>query len=327
MLTNHPLFLLFAVHFQKSLPSGVRYILDIDTGAAVEEVGELARGGGHYAVSSTVRLVKTFNYRSLNLLQRHLAAAHSSALDVPPFYHPDSTIFSAKNAQRHENLLTRSTGAVSGQQYSSSNNHHHHKSAVFGLHHLSNSAHLPSSGHRTGHSKHVTSSSNGSSSLTLSASLSIYSNYGGYTGGISSSLRPKIVALLRGSCRAGPSLRPSRKPIRFLLNYRIAQTFEQLLNEISASVVASQCQQQVQQQHHQLNVVGAVHQVYGLATNKRVSWVKLKKLIKIFFVINFYLNFADKLTRRLFSRQRVRLPHLRTHRTLFPSWFYAWWVW
>ena len=103
---------------------------------------------------------------------------------------------------------------------------------------LSHSAHTPRPKHP---------SSNGSS-LTLSASLSLYSS--GAT-----TVRPKIIALLRGSCRAGPSLRPSRHAFRFLLNHRIAQNYEQLLTEISKCV--------------QLNV-GAVHRVYGLSSNKKV---------------------------------------------------------
>ncbi|KAH9520600.1 Serine/threonine-protein kinase dclk1, variant 2 [Dermatophagoides farinae] len=68
--------------------------------------------------------------------------------------------------------------------------------------------------------------------------------------------RPKLVALLRGSCRAVPSMRPSRRVFRFLFNHRIAQNYEQLLNEISKSV--------------KLNV-GAVHRIYGLSSSKKIT--------------------------------------------------------
>ena len=271
-------------------------MLDIATGTAVQSVGELAVGG-QYAVSSTVRLVRSLHYPSLSLLHRHLAAvaAAAAAANSPSTVDGGTTCSTsfyeqsaARNGGGKDSLLTRSTGAVSGGGGGSHHHHHHHhhKSAVFGAQYLlSTSAHLPRSHSPSSTGKPIvvppsSSCSNGSSSLTLSASHSLHSNcgtlytgstvFGGLSSSSSAAIRPKIVALLRGSCRAAPSLRPSRRPIRFLLNYRIAQTFEQVLNEISAAVVASQCQTQVQQQHHQLNVGGAVHQLYGLATNKRV---------------------------------------------------------
>lgn len=72
------------------------------------------------------------------------------------------------------------------------------------------------------------------------------------------SIRPKIIALLRGSCRGAPAFRPSRRAFRFLINQRIAQNYEQLLNEISKCV--------------KLNV-GAVHRICAFSTSKKVHFL------------------------------------------------------
>ena len=116
--------------------------------------------------------------------------------------------------------------------------------------------------------KHL--SSNGSS-LTLSTNgpLSLHSTTSNIT-----NVRSKIVALLRGSCRAAPSLRPPRRAFRFLLNHRIAQNYEQLLNEISACV--------------QLNV-GAVHKIYGLSTAKKAISNLISYLSSIYLNVSFFL--------------------------------------
>nr|XP_046919044.1 probable serine/threonine-protein kinase clkA [Dermatophagoides farinae] len=103
----------------------------------------------------------------------------------------------------------------------------------------------------------MTTSSTASSTQTLSTSTTTMTT----TTMSSNSLqycafRPKLVALLRGSCRAVPSMRPSRRVFRFLFNHRIAQNYEQLLNEISKSV--------------KLNV-GAVHRIYGLSSSKKIT--------------------------------------------------------
>lgn len=195
-LLTRTFFLFYCI--QKTLPCGVRYILDIaSNGAPVESVQDL-RLNSLYACSSTVHFV---------------------GLDYGQLSH-DQTDQSTNGRQAF--------GAVGNSTLAANR--------LLGL---ISSAHIPRPKH---------ASSNGSS-LTLSASLSLYSS------GVSA-VRPKIVALLAGACRAAPPLRPSRRAFRFLLNHRIALTFEQLLNEISNCV--------------HLNI-GAVHRVYGLSSNKKVT--------------------------------------------------------
>lgn len=200
---------------QKTLPSGVRFILGAESGTPLESVHDL-RLNGLYLCSSTPHYVR-LNYGQL----RMQSSSGGTAADQ---------VDNSSTGHRNHHL-NRATAT----------------SRLFGM--LSTSVQVPS----RHHSKHP--SSNGSS-LTLSTNGPLSSLSHSLTSN-PSAVRPKIVALLQGSCRAAPTLRPSRRAFRFLLNHRIAQDYEQLLNEISTCV--------------QLNV-GAVHQIYGLSTAKKVSW-------------------------------------------------------
>lgn len=110
------------------------------------------------------------------------------------------------------------------------------------------------------------------SSSIMSPTLSSTTSYGNCS---TATMKPKIVALLRGACRAEPHFRPSRRAFRFLLNQRIAQNYEQLLNEISKCV--------------KLNA-GAVYRICALTSTKKVLLLSSqKKLFSLLFLSPDYL--------------------------------------
>lgn len=204
------------------MPSGVRIIFNCEDGTKIDSI-EQFNHNENYVCSSTDHFIR-LDYYSIRLtppLQLNSSQMNHSPQD---HFQDESAIHSNCELTNYENTkkpFMRLSSKKLTAPIKNANN--------------TNSMNLVNS-----------SNESNSSSQTLSTRATLSPNS-------FVTLRPKLVALLRGSCRAEPSMRPSRRVFRFLLNHRIAQNYEQLLNEISKCV--------------KLNV-GAVHRVYGLYSKK-----------------------------------------------------------
>lgn len=244
--------------FVKTLPSGVRYILNSTDGQPLNSIQQLLElNRSYYICSSTIHYIR-IDYRQIGIIR-----------SAPPINSMVSTSpLSSSAARSPSNHRIMSANIPQNQRL------------------FYSSLHVPSPLHSNGNSKvldtilstSIMNNSNCGSSLTLSTSahpslqssttngssiMNVTCNYvqqqqhhlqqQQQQNSNQTLFRPKIVALLNGSCRAEPMQRPTRRVFRFLVNHRIAQNYEQLLNEISICVQSN------------------IHRVYGLSTAKKIS--------------------------------------------------------
>lgn len=226
---------------QKSLPSGVRIIFKLSDGSKVKSVQQFCHSSC-YVCSSTDTLLR-LDYESLG--KSSSTSMSTSTIHQHDHHNHHNRSMSHPPQDDHVSSSTTTTAA--------SRRPIHSNSAYFNGNASNGNGNGPCS---------MSLASFNTSTAPLSLSLNIPSSSissSNHCNGTLSRLKPKLVALLRGACRAAPFLRPSRLAFRFLINHRTVHNYDQLLNEVSKCV--------------KLNS-GPVHCMVALKSGKKVSEVR-----------------------------------------------------